>query len=418
MPFPKSVKLFRYAGLGIIGSITHGGSFALTDPAFDMCLQYSRGEINLNELKEFDDSLVRQLKDSGFFSFDDNPSGPTSCYVHVTQRCNMKCLGCYSDGLDRNASDDLSLKDIECVLNSLRKIGISRIVISGGEPFLRRDLSDIVRHAKEVCGFATVEVITNGSVVCPSVLDDLAGYVDSLAVSFDTCSDNLQSQVRRGPAFSSLVKCVDSINNAGIHPHMIVTIHEGNWRMMREFARVAKTLGATMNFSLLTASANNLCKPFLLKEESLPGLASGLIELHCSDSEAQSDCSCICFPVKARCGAGSTVMSVGHDGSVYPCHMLHLDDVCAGNLLKDDYRSVQSALRAISSRFADVDTIADCSDCGCRYYCGGGCRARSRIGYGDYEHKDLYCALNRRFYEQVAGLVSCGVVKNARRYAE
>ena len=71
--------------------------------------------------------------------------------------------------------------------------------------------------------------------------------------------------------------------------------------------------------------------------------------------------------IKGKCAAGAKVASVGHDGNVYPCSC--------------------------------VDDIAKCRDCDYRYYCGGGCRARSLLDGGNLDSPDSYCAMNMRFYE-------------------
>ena len=75
----------------------------------------------------------------------------------------MHCVGCYSFIEDRNTSKKLSCDEIKKILDGLKQVGVQKIVISGGEPFIRNDLEEICKYAKEVCRFEFLTIITNGT---------------------------------------------------------------------------------------------------------------------------------------------------------------------------------------------------------------------------------------------------------------
>ena len=117
--------------------------------------------------------------------------------------------------------------------------------------------------------------------------------------------------------------------------------------------------------------------------------------------------------VKKVCGAGCKTLSVDADGSVYPCHMLHVGQYRMGNAITG---TVEEALQSdVAALFAALDA-SDFDGCvGCRYLplCGGGCRARSFFFTGDVRAKDPYCAMTTGFYDAFAGVLASAVASQA-----
>ena len=76
----------------------------------------------------------------------------------VTSKCNAKCRHCFYPINQRN--DELTLDEIDRFLQTVPPIRL--LLFSGGEPFLRSDLPQIIRSYHERCGFFTASVPTNG----------------------------------------------------------------------------------------------------------------------------------------------------------------------------------------------------------------------------------------------------------------
>ena len=114
--------------------------------------------------------------------------------VHVTYRCNYRCRMCGIEGI-RTRFDELEATAYPEIADRLRAVGARHVVITGGEPFLRRDLADIVGH------FArrrfSVRIQTNGG---PQVTREFlmavarAGATD-LSVSVDTLDETAQDWI-------------------------------------------------------------------------------------------------------------------------------------------------------------------------------------------------------------------------------
>lgn len=322
------------------------------------------------------------------------PAPLQSAYLHVTHHCNLNCIGCYSAVDARNTRRDLTLDELRGIIDALADAGCQHVVISGGEPFLRDDLPAIVAYVRER-GIASVDVLTNGTAVTPEKLAAIAPYVGRVSVSFDGPNAEAAPVIRREPLFERLVAAVEMIRAAGIAPHIIPTAHGGNIDVLGEYVALADSLGATMNFSLLSAPAESDELAAVIPDDAaLERLAQATLALSrngvpvLADTPVSTNLSTTC-----GCGAGCAMVSVSADGEVFPCHMMHDAAFSLGSLLED--LSCLSARHAPAPR---VDELAACGDCDIRYLCGGGCRARAHFAAGDVEARDPYCALMRTFY--------------------
>jgi len=86
------------------------------------------------------------------------PPLPFSLVLSVTYRCNSRCRTC---NVWRKRSDEMSLEEWRRVFANLGHTPIY-LTFSGGEPFLRKDLADIVAAAYEHCRPSAITIPTNG----------------------------------------------------------------------------------------------------------------------------------------------------------------------------------------------------------------------------------------------------------------
>src|SRR5271154_528628 len=70
---------------------------------------------------------------------------PISAHLDLTYRCNERCVHCY---LDHDDHGEMTTAEIKDLLNQFADAGVLFLVLSGGEIFLRKDLFEIVEHAR------------------------------------------------------------------------------------------------------------------------------------------------------------------------------------------------------------------------------------------------------------------------------
>ena len=113
--------------------------------------------------------------------------------ISVTDRCNYRCSYCMpSEIFNKNynyISQDkiLSYEEIIRVANILKKIGLKKIRLTGGEPLIRKNIDKLVNKLKTEAKIKHVSMTTNGSLLTEEKLNSLkkAG-LDSITLSLDT----------------------------------------------------------------------------------------------------------------------------------------------------------------------------------------------------------------------------------------
>jgi len=124
---------------------------------------------------------------------------PYFCHFYVTSRCDLKCKQCTVPEdfkkIDVQNRGELSLREVAQMADQLKQLKISNILLTGGEPFARKDLAEIVKILAGR-GFS-VRIVTNGaSFVGQNRLQQiLDAGIDALQVSFDSLNPDIHDDI-------------------------------------------------------------------------------------------------------------------------------------------------------------------------------------------------------------------------------
>src|SRR5688572_13908708 len=91
-----------------------------------------------------------------------DPAGPVVIW-NLVRRCNLTCMHCYSISTDVDFPGELSTSEVFQVLEDLKAARVPALILSGGEPLLRKNIFDIAARAKAL-GFYTA-LSTNGTLI-------------------------------------------------------------------------------------------------------------------------------------------------------------------------------------------------------------------------------------------------------------
>ncbi|MAF35454.1 hypothetical protein CMO91_06455 [Candidatus Woesearchaeota archaeon] len=159
----------------------------------------------------------------------------------VTQRCNLGCPYClWKD----NQAKELSLEEIKTIHNDAAKTGFKAVFLWGGEPFLRKDLLEIVRHDKSL-GWK-VTMATNGCFLRPEVTK----YVDELLISLDAASTKHDKIVEGKNVFENVKKSIRLVkeHNPECRIRLCAVLSKHNTSELRKLAEFAKARQCTLLF--------------------------------------------------------------------------------------------------------------------------------------------------------------------------
>ncbi len=100
---------------------------------------------------------------------------PLEGQVELTYRCNLRCIHCYCKGSEPNAGvkrRELSTKAWKKIFDDLQNAGCFSLVLTGGEPLVRKDFLELYAHAKR--GGFLITLFTNAYALNEKIVDFLA----------------------------------------------------------------------------------------------------------------------------------------------------------------------------------------------------------------------------------------------------
>lgn len=138
--------------------------------------------INVNIANNYKDMLSRQFE---------------YLRISVTDRCNYRCSYCMpaeifnKDYSYIKQNKILSYEEIIQISSILKKVGLKKIRITGGEPLLRKNIDKLIHKLKMEVGIEHVSITTNGSLLTDEKLNILkSSGLDSLTLSLDTLNSD------------------------------------------------------------------------------------------------------------------------------------------------------------------------------------------------------------------------------------
>lgn len=387
--FKDDIKVFEYHGIKMIGNTDNSILIGLDDEGSELVSAILKN-LDIEDVTENQRVLLDELEQSGFFDREGNEEVDMA-YFHITSRCNLHCVGCYSYETDRNSKPDLSTKQCCSVLSKLRQAGVRQVIISGGEPLLRTDLAEILKYARETCQFESIQVVSNG-MVDRSRYADILPYIDALSISVDGYDDNIS--YIRDSNMTHVLDIVRYVSQSSSKLNMIYTIHKQNLDMLDKYINLSVRMKVPFSFSLLTVRQDPVFDDFILKADDYEYLSRlvGQMPIPINDTPYNQSLGC-----RASCGIGKSIISIESNADIYPCHMLHEEELRLGNAIEDD---ILPSIK--KGTIWSVDNISECADCECRYLCGGGCYARRYLNCSNIEQsKDPCCNLYKAGINEV-----------------
>ena len=140
--------------------------------------------------------------------------------VSVTDRCNLRCVYCMPEEGIRllDHKDILSFEEIVNVVRTAVEFGITKVRITGGEPLVRKGITELIRMISKIVGINDFGLTTNG-ILLEQFASDLANAgLHRVNISLDTMNPEKFSQITRGGDITMVFRGIDAVRQAGLAP--------------------------------------------------------------------------------------------------------------------------------------------------------------------------------------------------------
>jgi pyrroloquinoline quinone biosynthesis protein E len=325
---------------------------------------------------------------------------PRWLLAELTYACPLQCPYC-SNPLDYTRyKNELSTDDWKRVLSEARKMGAVQLGLSGGEPLVRQDLTEIVSHAREL-GYYT-NLITSGHGLSEDRIIQLkdAG-LDHIQISFQASSADLNDYIAGTQAFQQKKDMARLVKKHGYPMVLCVVIHRQNIHQMRDILELAIELEADY-LELANTQYNGWAHRN--REQLLP-TREQFIEAEAIAQQYKQkleDSMKIYYvvpdyyedrPKACMNGWGTTFLTIAPDGTALPCHAAaQLPDLNLPNVRDFGVREIWEQSDAFNWFRGDSWMKQPCRECPEKTKDFGGCRCQAYLLTGDMYAADPVCS--------------------------
>lgn len=328
---------------------------------------------------------------------------------HITGKCNLRCKHCYRTEGD---VQPLSFDDVISVFEQFKELRVrfnkkhnsqrkAHINLTGGEPFFREDIKEILKYLGENKEYFTYGILSNGSFID----DEIIALLKETEVSFLQLSiDGMRAThdaLRAKGDYDRVFSTAEKLENMGIKTYISFTANKENIAELPKIARECRKRGITKLWTDRLVPIGNGAELESLKitEAEMPlylknikkargGRITSLLYPK-TQVAANRALQFLCVGDTYSCSAAKSLITVDEFGNIMPCRRMPIPcgDVLTEGLCKVYFENETFiALR-------EERTPKECGNCIYRSFCGGGARCQSYAVYGSFYRADPACFL-------------------------
>ncbi|MFA5308532.1 MAG: radical SAM protein [Dehalococcoidales bacterium] len=159
---------------------------------------------------------------------------PPIIIYSITERCNLHCKGCYAQALHDAVQPEMSAAKMRETIREARELGVSFMVLAGGEPLVRREILDIIREFRDVIFF----VFTNGTLIDVALADHMK-HIPNLVPILSLEGNRAETDLRRGSGvFQNLTAVIRRLKQRHIFFGTSITLTQSNFNTVTESSLV------------------------------------------------------------------------------------------------------------------------------------------------------------------------------------
>lgn len=333
---------------------------------------------------------------------------PLIASIELTERCNLACVHCYINQTPHDTSvqkKELSTVQWLGIIDQIADAGCLFLLLTGGEPLLRRDFKEIFLHTRK--RGMIVSLFSNATMITPELADFLADYnLHSLEVSLYGATPGTYEKVTGIPgSFERCLRGIELMLDRGIETSLKTVLITSNFHELHMMKELAEGLGVNYRYDGLLwprlDGEKDVLKYQIPQDDLLeldfedPDRASAWMEVS-NQFEGQLTRSENVF----SCGAGYRSFHIDSYGHMSPCMMLRDPKF---NLLDMGFLTAWGELGKIRQLKRELRT--ECEACSINALCLQ-CPGWSMRYYDNYETPvPRVCELGKKRSELINALM-------------
>jgi len=178
---------------------------------------------------------------------EDGTHVPPIAIFSITNRCNLRCKGCYAQAIRPEAANELPPEKLRSIIAEADELGVSFFVIAGGEPLLRPEILEIAKAYPHIIFL----LVTNGLLLEEPMVERLTAQLNTVPV-LSIEGNQGQTDDRRGAGVHArLEQRMAELRAAGVFFSLSFTVTRQNFETVTDQAFLRRAADAGCKFFLL-----------------------------------------------------------------------------------------------------------------------------------------------------------------------
>ncbi|OGS19913.1 MAG: hypothetical protein A2252_11365 [Elusimicrobia bacterium RIFOXYA2_FULL_39_19] len=321
---------------------------------------------------------------------------------HLTDRCNLRCLGCYQDNFTNES--DLPLSLLKNVANNLFETLAGwnaklSVMLTGGEPFLKNGLWDLIQYLNTSPLVSDIGIITNGTLIDKHI-DNLKNYskLSKIHISLDGTTQNSNDEIRGSSTFKKVMENIKLLKKHNIPVTVMFTLMKDNLKDAKNLYALLQPLGVEgfIIERFVPIGQGKTIADKVVNAQELYDLYEYYFKMldvaYVPEEMAKYKAIQIKFGLQdiftAECIVGRDGMAILPNADVLPCRRFKLP---IGNLLTTPLKEIWQSSQVLNEVRNKNNLKGKCRTCA-HAECIG-CRAMTYSLCGDYLEADPHCWL-------------------------
>ncbi len=169
----------------------------------------------------------------------------------VTDRCNLRCQYCMpAHGIDIvNRKELLSFKEMYRLTRVLSELGVNKVRLTGGEPFVRKDFINFLKSLSFNKNLEEINITTNGALITKHISTLEKINIHAINLSIDSLNAEKFNQITRRNVFDQVYKTFETLAKSKLQLKLNIVIQSGvNTNEINDFVELTKYKDIAVRF--------------------------------------------------------------------------------------------------------------------------------------------------------------------------